>query len=197
MINKPSKALALAVFVTSLSLTPSSAQSASNEPCVVDEVRKKYNEDRGQVTKRVYDKVHEGNDLDDVVDFEEKGCISSYGLDGSFSIESIASSFLSGIRDAVCSAADNYLADQVDGLSASIDAPLGLSGAGIGINRGSEGVNIEQGQNEIDFNAEGFINDQFDRIPNVNPGYTDYEYDSDSDIGDENYLDQDRTGARR
>jgi hypothetical protein len=189
-------ALSIAVLVC-VPIQSSFAQAASADPeCIVDEVRKKYAERRGQIIIATDESVNQ-EDLDDTVDFEEKGCISSYGLDGSFSLASLAQGFLDGIRDAVCSAADNYLADQVDGLSASIDAPLGLAGVGGGLVRGGEGVNVEQRQNELDFDEEDWINDQFNDLPDVNPGYSDFNYGGGPEAGDENYINQDRTGTRR
>jgi hypothetical protein len=122
-------------------------------------------------------------------------------------LASLAQGFLDGIRDAVCAAADNYLADQIDGLSASIDAPLGLAGIGGGLVRREEceegdeeceeeqGVNFEQRQNELDFDEEDWINDQFDDLPDVNPGYSDFNYGGGPEAGDENYINQDRSGV--
>jgi hypothetical protein len=176
---------------------PVHAQSAgSGQTCIVDEVRDIYASGRGKIIQRT-DELLNPEPLDETVDFEEKGCISSYGLNGSFSLASIAQGFLNGIKDAVCSAADNYLADQIDGLASSIDAPLGLGDVGGSLVRGGEGVNIEEGENTIDFDEEQWVNDQFDQLPDVNPGYSDFDYDAGSDIGDENYLDQSRGGSRR
>lgn len=192
------RTVALMLLVTGPLSSPVLAATTpgTNDDCIVDDVRKVYAEGRGKIIERT-DELLNPESLDETVDFEEKGCISTYGLDGSFSLASIAKGFLSGIKDAVCAAADNYLANQVDGLKASIDAPLGLGDVGGSLVRGGSGVNVEQGENVIDFDKEKFINDQFDRVPDVNPGYSDFNYDSGPDIGDENYLDQKRNGARR
>lgn len=189
-------ALSIAVL-TCVPVQSSFAQAASADPeCPVDDVRKKYAERRGEIIIATDEQVNPVP-LDETVDFEEKGCISSYGLDGSFSLASLAVPFLDGIRDTVCETADNYLGDQVDGLGASIDAPLGLGSVGGNLVRGGEGVNVEQRQNELDFDEEDWINDQFNDLPDVNPGYSDFNYGGGPEAGDENYINQDRTGTRR
>lgn len=192
--------LSTAICLCLTVLSASERALAADQPsptCIVDKVRQAYADGRKAIVKATYKNLDQADDLDKKVNFEEKGCISSYGLDGSFSIASIASNFLSGIKDAVCSAADNYLANQVAGVSAGIDAPLGLTNVGGQLVRGGDGVNISEGNNAIDFKTDQWANDQFSRLPQVDSGYKDYNYDSGPDLGDQTYLDQQRGGTRR
>ncbi|KXS55556.1 MAG: Uncharacterized protein AWU57_5 [Marinobacter sp. T13-3] len=158
-----------------LLLLANSPAFAGVDCSAIKDLRDQYADVSNKIAKTVYENTK--TDTDDI-DLEEQGCISNYGLDMDFGLPSMAD--LSGIMDQVCAAADNYINDQVSQFSAGITGPLGLNDVGVGISQtdGENGsINMDTHTNEIGLDTEGFINDAFNELPDVDSSYTDYNYD--------------------
>jgi len=173
---------------------PALACANGDDPCPVDEVRKSFYESAMDLAEEGAKAALEG--LDDEIDFEKQGCIDTYGLDmSSFSLSGLADGLMQSLKDAVCEAADNYVADQVDGLGASFDAPMGLGGGSVGLSKGGSGMNWDHETTELDFNFDQLIGDQVENLPSVNGGYFSGDYSGGQNFDDYDYVDS--TGGRR
>ncbi len=135
------------------------------------------------------------------MDLEDQGCISDYGLKGGFGLPSLAGGFLNGLKDAACKAADNFIASNVDQLSASLTSPLGIADVNLGVGKKGEGegmISLEQRSNELGVDLKSVIDDQFDKLPSVDNGFGEYEYEGKGDITDYEYTTKETiSGDRR
>lgn len=156
-------------------------------------------------------KIRDSNSTEDM-DLKEQGCISDYGLKGGFGLPSLANGLLDGLVDKVCAAADDYIATNLDKFSASLTSPLGLADVNLGIGKRNkcteeekandpegkcEGLlTLEENSNEIGWDSDKLIKDQFKKLPKVDSSYSDFSYKGRTDITDYDYTTKDRTEAK-
>jgi hypothetical protein len=161
---------------------------ATDEGCVVDSIRDQFLKRSLEIASGGAEKAAEG--LDEQINFEEQGCIDTYGLDASsFSLSGLADGLIDGLTDAVCSAADSYVSDQVGSIGAQIEAPMGIGGAGVGFEKGGSGVDFEHSDTELDFDFDSMVNDQMGRLPDVGTGYFEGDYSGGTQVDDIDYSD--------
>lgn len=161
---------------------------ATEEGCLVDKVR-------DQFLKRdknlAGDAAEKSCEKCDEIDFEESGCIDGYGLDmSSFSLSGLADGLMNKLKNAACSAADNYVAGQIEGLRAEIEAPMGVGGVGVGLDKGGSGVDFSHDNQDLDFDFDSMISEQAERLPQVGTGYFDGDYSGGRRFDDIDHVDQ-------
>lgn len=167
--------------------------------CGIAEIRKEYAEATLKVASKTYEDSADRNDPEDI-DFEEQGCISDYGFRGSFGLPSLASGFLDGLKDKACAAADEYIESNLSQFQAGFTSPLEAADLDVGIEQLEDdddgGVDFTEGENEFGPDAGGAIEDAFDKLPDVDSGYGDYQYGEDNSSNDYDYIDR-KEGERR
>lgn len=132
------------------------------------------------------------------IDLEEQGCISDYGIQGGFGLPSLAD--LGNLADQFCAAADSYISTQLGQFGAKLTSPLGLADLDLGIgardpddegdpddpdDNGGGIIDLDRNDNEIGFDSDKFIKDQFEKAPKVDSSYSDYNYDGGGSIDSE------------
>ena len=179
------------------------ATAATDCPQLTD-LRNNYadveNEINRAMGERFQDKDGDGKPDTEDFDLEEQGCISDYGIEGGFGLPSMAD--LGGLMDQACEAADAYIGEQLSQFGANISSPLGLADMELGVdsydkckagetpdkdNCQNSPLNMSESTNEIGLDTGGFIDDQFDKLPEVESEYTDYEFEGEGDASDYNY----------
>jgi len=196
------------------------AKAKSGTACAIANLRLNYAKTSLAITAAGHQKIVERSPPEDL-DLEDEACISDYGLKGGFGLPSLAGGLLDGLMDKVCAAADSYLASNLEKFTASITSPLGLGDVDLGIGVRDPGdeddpdkprdpfFNMTERENEVGVDFGDMIDDQFEKMPEVDDGYTDYSYESDSDVTDYDYAtkqskakkakkaETDESGARR
>lgn len=161
---------------------------ATQEGCLVDKVREQFlASDKGLARAGAENSCPECDDID----FEKSACINGYGLDmSSFSLSGLASGLMDKLKNAVCSAADNYVGSQIAGIGMQIEAPMGIGGLGVGFDKGGSGFNFDHDAEELDFNFDAMVREQSRRLPTLGTGYFDGDYTGGSSFDDFRHVDQ-------
>lgn len=183
-----------------LVVSASSMAAMTDENCKIPSLRRDYAKATLAVADSVNTQIGEANDVAEI-DLEEQGCISDYGLKGGFGLPSLASGLLDGLMDKVCSAADDYIASNLDKFSASLTTPLNVADVDLGLGKREPGeplIDTSTSESELGVDFDSMIDDQFKRLPKVDSGYGDYSYDAGADVKDYDYGTKDAvSGGRR
>lgn len=121
-------------------------------------------------------------------DIEEDSCISNYGADIGLGLSGLASGFLDGLKDQVCSAADAYIGGQLSSLGASINGPLDVADITVGIGESDSMVNSDLTVREVDLDRGSIIDRALDNAPEIQDGYRDYDATGGRSVDDSEYL---------
>lgn len=202
-MTKPRTFVAAKSAILFTAILASVPVSANTDSCQIPNLRKQYAEATLAVADSTHTKIRESNNTEDM-DLKKQGCISDYGLKGGFGLPSLATGLLDGLKDKVCAAADDYIASNLDKFSASLTSPLGLADVDLGIGKrnsctkeekakDTEGkceglLTMNERENELGFDSDKLITDQFKKLPDVDPGYTDFSYQGRNDITDYDYA---------
>lgn len=189
-----SLSLLAAPLLLSLALALPSHAATS---CKIADLREQYTKATGALNAALNEKRQtQGEEID----LKDQGCISDYGLNGGFGLPSLASGFLNGLKDKACEAADNYLASNLDQLSVSLTSPMGVSDLDLDIGkRGDDDslVTLENRTNELGVDLHSLIDDQFDRLPVLDNGFGEYNYEGPGDYTDYDYTTRETVSGDR
>lgn len=177
------------------------AIAASAEDCGIPDLRQQYAAASLAIVDATYKKNRPANNPEKI-DLEKQGCISGYGLKGGFGLPSLAGGLLDGLKDKVCKAADDYLKSNLDQFSLSLKSPLNIADVDLGVERQDpEGCKDENGKkvecswidmkerdNELGVDFGDMIDDQFKKMPKVDSGFGDFDYDDGTDVKDYDYT---------
>ncbi|EAZ98377.1 hypothetical protein [Marinobacter sp. ELB17] len=190
------------------------SKAKSGTACAIAGLRLNYAKASLAIAAAGHQKIVDRSPPEDL-DLEEQGCIGDYGLKGGFGLPSLAGSLLDGLMDKVCAAADSYLASNLEKFTVSLSSPLGLADVDLGVGKRDSDdpddsfFKMSERENEVGVDLDSIVNDQFAQMPEVDDGYTDYSYDSDSNVTDYDYAtkqskakkakkaETDESGARR
>jgi|GEM_PF-3015970 len=118
--------------------------------------------------------------IEDLPDFdaEEAGCISDYGANLGFGVvSSLAGNLLNSLKDAACSALDDYIEDSVSQFGASISAPMDLGEFDVGIGQ-QDGLLTTTGEGRaFGFDFDKIMSDVSSELPQIEGSSVDIDGD--------------------
>lgn len=108
--------------------------------------------------------------LEDMPDFdaEEAGCISSYGANLGFGmVSSLAGNLLNSLKDAACSALDDYIDESITQFGSSISAPMDLGEIDLGLGRQDSLLKADGEGRAFGFDFDKIMDDVADELPSI------------------------------